>query len=249
MRSSTSPKPKPTAPAASGTGTTRSPRPPACEQPPAHPPPPRSPFDADAHTPSSYLLSVAYHKLWLLPACTPSTLRYGNLLATLLTALVAADCRHLLGVRAAEQEGKTPAREISAYAFQTGVNIALFPVIFFFSGLYYTDVVSTLVVLVAYRNHLVRVGSVAPGVGRDVWTVVVGVTALVMRQTNVFWVVVYMGGLEAVHVVRSARPSGEGVFAMLHDPPLNRSGPEGTSPPVVINWCLLTTNQTGSSVP
>jgi alpha-1,2-glucosyltransferase len=27
-----------------------------------------------------------------------------------------------------------------------------------------------------------------------------------MRQTNVVWVVVYMGGLEAVHAIRSLKP-------------------------------------------
>ncbi|KAK3903732.1 glycosyltransferase [Staphylotrichum tortipilum] len=176
--------------------------------------------------PGLYLLSVAYHKLWMIAECTPSSLRSNNLFATLLTALLAAQCRQLIEVRGAEREGKTAAQGISAYAFHSGINIALFPVIFFFSGLYYTDVVSTLVVLVAYRNHLQRVGQNAPGLGNDLWTVLLGVVALFMRQTNVFWVVVYMGGLEAVHVARSVKPAGEGLLAKVHDPTLNQSGPE-----------------------
>ncbi len=177
----------------------------------------------------------------MLKECTPASLRYGNLLATLLTALVAAQCRYLIEARAAEREGKPASQGISAYAFHTGVNIASFPVIFFFSGLYYTDVVSTLVVLVAYRNHLSRVGQRTPGVGNDLWTVVLGVAALFMRQTNVFWVVVYMGGLEAVHVLRSVKLAGQGPLAKLYDPPLNQSGPEGTSPiPSPSLWPLLT---------
>lgn len=36
--------------------------------------------------------------------------------------------------------------------------------------------------------------------------VVVGVWALAMRQTNVFWVVVLLGGLEAVNAVKGLEP-------------------------------------------
>ena len=38
----------------------------------------------------------------------------------------------------------------------TAANICLFPLLFFFSGLYYTDVLSTFVVLLAYWAHLWR---------------------------------------------------------------------------------------------
>ncbi|AEO70709.1 glycosyltransferase family 59 protein [Thermothielavioides terrestris NRRL 8126] len=176
--------------------------------------------------PGLYLLSVAYHKLWVLPQCTPSSLRYNNLLATLLTAVLAAQCRHLLEVRAAEREDKQVPRNCSFYSYHTGLNIALFPVLFFFSALYYTDVVSALTVLVAYRNHLLRLAPQPPGLVSDVWTVLLGVAALLMRQTNVFWVVVYMGGLEAAHVLRSVKPPAWLQLAKLHDPPTNESGPE-----------------------
>jgi alpha-1,2-glucosyltransferase len=157
-----------------------------------------------------------------MPDCNTSSLRSNNLLATLLTAGFASQCRHLIEVRAAERERKPVPRSPSFYSFHTGLNIALVPVIFFFSALYYTDVLSTLVVLVAYRNHLLRLGPKPPSLLNNLWTVVLGVAALSMRQTNVFWVVVYMGGLEAVHVL----PIQEGL-SKLHDPPLDQSGPEG----------------------
>ncbi|KAK0721947.1 DIE2/ALG10 family-domain-containing protein [Lasiosphaeria miniovina] len=161
--------------------------------------------------PGLYLLSVACHKLWMVSECSTASLRTNNLLATLLMVLLATLCRGLIEARAAERNGGTKqqqhrTRAVSVYAFYTGLNIALFPVLFFFSALYYTDVVSTLLVLIAYRNHLLRVGPDRPGMASDVWTVVLGVAALLMRQTNVFWVVVYMGGLEAVHAVRSLTP-------------------------------------------
>ena len=217
----------------------------------------------------SYLLSVLYHKLWRITACTSASLRANNLLATLLTGLVACLCRNAIEARTAErQTGKSwnpPA--ISWYSLHTGLNIALFPVIFFFSGLYYTDVVSTLLVLVAYQNHLGRVGLERPGFLNDVWTVVLGIATLFMRQTNVFWVVVYMGGLEVVHVVKSLKPSPVPAGGMpkwdwsvmarlnnytqrasvgdVHDPALNISWPDGNTfdsygfERGVANWIFL----------
>ncbi|KAK4243927.1 glycosyltransferase [Corynascus novoguineensis] len=175
--------------------------------------------------PGLYLLSVAYHKLRVLSECTPLSLRSNNLLATVLTALLAAQCRHLIEIRAAERDGKQASGAISFNSYYTGLNIALFPVIFFFSALYYTDIISTLFVLVAYRNHLLRLGPHPPSIFNDLWTVALGICALFMRQTNIFWVVVYMGGLEAVHVLRSVQPAAQ-TYYKLHDPPLNQSGPE-----------------------
>lgn len=187
---------------------------------------------------------MAYHKLWVMAECSAETLRSANVLATLLTAVVATRCHALIH-----------RQPWSSYSFHTGVNIALFPVIFFFSALYYTDVVSTLAVLFAYQNHLLRVGSKPPGFLNGLWTVVLGVAALSMRQTNVFWVVVYMGGLEAAHAVRSLKPppfeppnhplsffehvrfyAWRDSVGDVHDPPLNEAWPEGKTFPLS---CLL----------
>ncbi|KAH6634665.1 glycosyltransferase family 59 protein [Chaetomium sp. MPI-SDFR-AT-0129] len=173
--------------------------------------------------PGLYFLSVALHRLGQSEKCDPRALRSANSLAAVLIAVVAAQCKHLVEVRAAERQGTKVSHGLSFNAFYTGLNIALFPVIFFFSGLYYTDVVSTLTMLVAYQNHLQRVGPGPPGLINDVWTVLLGVLTLFTRQTNVFWVVVYMGGLETAHVLRSVESTPLG---MLHDPSLNRSGPE-----------------------
>lgn len=88
----------------------------------------------------------------------------------------------------------------------TGINVGLFPVLFFFSALYYTDPSSTLVVLLAYANHLTRVGTKQPSFLNDVYSLVLGITALTFRQTNIFWVVVYMGGLEVIHAIKALNP-------------------------------------------
>ncbi|KAK3390152.1 DIE2/ALG10 family-domain-containing protein [Podospora didyma] len=196
--------------------------------------------------PGLYLLSVIYHKYTLVTECSAPALRSVSLLATLLIALVATLCRSLIETRTADRQAThSLPKQISFFSFHTGINIALFPVLFFFSGLYYTDVVSTLVVLVAYRNHLLRLAPESPGLANDVWTVIWGVAALFMRQTNVFWVVVYMGGLEAVHAVRSINPAPveqpskhlklkeliqfhvqRYSVGDVHDPPLNLSWPD-----------------------
>lgn len=90
-----------------------------------------------------------------------------------------------------KQEGSGP---LSPNAMHTAMNIALFPPLFFFSGLFYTDVLSTCLVLRMYRLFLQRKGSI--------WLYSAGILALTMRQTNIFWVAVFMGGLEVVRTLK-----------------------------------------------
>ncbi|KAL9950008.1 hypothetical protein ACHAQF_000259 [Verticillium nonalfalfae] len=176
-------------------------------------------------------------------ACKAGDLRLHNAFALFGVVFCAVYCRHHLEAQHRAISGRQPLKSVSTYSLMTGVNISLFPVLFFFSGLYYTDVVSTLVVLVAYVNHLNRVGRPANGVLNDIYTITLGVSALSLRQTNIFWVVVYMGGLEAVHAVRLLKPKVEDQRCMfklteylehftrrsslgdIHDLPLNLAWP------------------------
>ncbi|KAL0262922.1 glucosyltransferase [Diplodia seriata] len=97
-------------------------------------------------------------------------------------------------------------------AVHTALNICLFPPLFFFFGLYYTDVPSTFFVLLSYffalrtqqeRGKFMKFPSV-------VNTVVLGVAALFFRQTNIFWVAVFPAGLAVVQALKkSARPTPE----------------------------------------
>lgn len=97
-------------------------------------------------------------------------------------------------------------RDISRYAYHTALNIGFFPLLFFFSGLYYTDVLSTAAVLASFLNHLGRLSSRRTPLLSDAMTIILGLATLWMRQTNVFWVVVFMGGVEAVHTVKTLQP-------------------------------------------
>lgn len=104
-------------------------------------------------------------------------------------------------------------RAAGAWLSHTVLNICLFPPLFFFSGLYYTDILALVVVIQAYIWDTER--SDANGQKKTVVDalrghvslktlafVVVGCIALVFRQTNIFWVSVFMGGLQAVRTIR-----------------------------------------------
>lgn len=177
-----------------------------------------------------------------------------NWLTIITLAIVATQCRRLIEARLAER-GNVPGTpeqhvsqrqtELTNYALQTGMNIAFFPLLFFFSGLYYTDVLSTLVILVAFWNTLVRMDiQTAHSWRSDFLVVLLGVLSLFMRQTNVFWVVIFMGGLEAVHASGALRPppTRPGEFdcqtkikyylskysqGEIHDPPLDFASLDG----------------------
>lgn len=78
----------------------------------------------------------------------------------------------------------------------TMFNICLFPPLFFFTGLFYTDALSATSVLLAYKFYLKR---------QKKPLVVSALVSLVFRQTNIFWVAVFLGGLEVCRTLRKGR--------------------------------------------
>lgn len=208
----------------------------------------RSPAD---HT--SYLISLLLLRigrmlgLSSLSSCDVYSLRSVNALSLLLLAFTMLLCRQEMESQSPPQSSPRPWRiSISAYALHTALNIALFPLLFFFSGLYYTDVLSTAVVAAAFFNCLVRMRRHRSSVWSDTLTFIIGILAILMRQTNVFWIVVYMGGLEAVHAIKCLKPTSveqphdiallsrlrfnirEWSAGAIYDPPLSQAWPEGT---------------------
>lgn len=79
-------------------------------------------------------------------------------------------------------------------------NICVFPPLFFFYGLYYTDVVSAQFVLLAYNLF---------SQGRTKSFVLAGLCTLFFRQTNIFWVSVFFGGLKVCRSLPNGRPGIE----------------------------------------
>ncbi|KAI9877284.1 MAG: hypothetical protein M1830_004324 [Pleopsidium flavum] len=110
----------------------------------------------------------------------------------------------------------------------TAWNICFFPPLFFFSALYYTDVLSASCVLQAYiaylqRGQTVNVPPKAQHHDDDrsslqaypkkvsyawrLWSSDIalwgfGLSALLFRQTNIFWVAIFLAGLEIIRTVK-----------------------------------------------
>ena len=76
---------------------------------------------------------------------------------------------------------------------RTAFNITLFPPLFFYCALFYTDVLSVLSVVV---THL------AFDAERPLLVVLCGLVSLNFRQTNIFWVAVYLGGKEILRTLK-----------------------------------------------
>jgi alpha-1,2-glucosyltransferase len=98
-------------------------------------------------------------------------------------------------------------KNVSYETLHTAVNIALFPPLFFFSGLFYTDILSTCLVLRAYRLFLERKGAYKNSSDGLTTLYLTGMIALTMRQTNIFWVAIFLGGLELVRIIKAQVPS------------------------------------------
>jgi len=158
---------------------------------------------------NSYLLSTLIASQFSQGGCMVFRLRFHNVIALMFLLSYAIDCRGLITL-SWNRDRKEPIRKwiadgrtISADMIHTGANIALFPLLFFFSGLYYTDVLSTCVVLGMYRLFLERQGARANTSAGLIWLYPAGLVALIMRQTNIFWVAVFMGALELVRTLKA----------------------------------------------
>ena len=88
----------------------------------------------------------------------------------------------------------------------TALNICLFPPLFFFYGLYYTDVLSAVSVLLVYKYFLVE--------RHFAVIIAAGLFSLLFRQTNVLWVAVFLGGLAFCRAI----PKGEQDAESFNEP-------------------------------
>jgi len=110
---------------------------------------------------------------------------------------------------------------------QREFSIILFPLLFFFSGLYYTDVLSTFTVVLTYIFW--SASSSATGglkVLYQLLHLLSGATALATRQTNIFWVSVFLGGLQVIETVKT-----EFGAKNVHDPVVSEAYFEGRTKP------------------
>lgn len=85
-------------------------------------------------------------------------------------------------------DGNVTRRALLAFE-HAALNTCLFPPLFFFHALFYTDITSSALVLHAYLEFRI---------GQRFNQFLLSVVALCLRQTNIFWVAIYLGGLEVV---------------------------------------------------
>ncbi|EUC32163.1 glycosyltransferase family 59 protein [Bipolaris zeicola 26-R-13] len=152
--------------------------------------------------PGLYLVSKLFNPLL---GCETRFLRMQNTVA--LCAILPMSYLILRILRACNNPSKPSTKDSTLFTdVHSAVNIALFPPLFFFSGLYYTDVMSTLVVLFAYTTHLASPpSSLSPLLAVSV--LLSGILALFFRQTNIFWVAVFPAGLAVVNALKADGPS------------------------------------------
>lgn len=138
-----------------------------------------------------------------------STLRFTNfiggvLLAFAVRSLLLCNIQVYNGKCEGQHESNVRCKRCPIWSvgelIHTTINVYLFPPLFFFYGLYYTDVLSALSVLYAYRCYLAK---------QHNRVVFAGLLSLLFRQTNIFWVSVFFGGLELCRTIPKGRPEIE----------------------------------------
>lgn len=99
-------------------------------------------------------------------------------------------------------DGSNGRNDLEGFAWHNALNIALFPPLFFFSGLYYTDIPSTLsVMLFWYLFQTSHKESWPPSGSQGLFLTFSGVISLLFRQTNIFWVAIFPAGITLVREV------------------------------------------------
>lgn len=79
-------------------------------------------------------------------------------------------------------------------------NMCIFPPLCFFYSLYYTDVWSVVSVLITFQLHQKKCRRAM---------IAGGIFSLFFRQTNIFWVAIFLGGLEIIRKVERGRSGVE----------------------------------------
>ena len=186
----------------------------------------------------SYIFAIPWHISGLVQIDT-TFLRFTNQIGAILLAWVVFQILQTLNGNFDHEKVGLPKQKDAGVIWSSvelvhvGINICLFPPLFFFYGLYYTDVLSALSVLLVYKYHLQR--------KHAAMIIAAGILSLLFRQTNVLWVSVFLGGLALCRAVPKWQSDAElfdGVelygiaqdswqHALAYDPPINEASFEG----------------------
>ena len=186
----------------------------------------------------SYLFAIPWQASGLTQIDT-TFFRSTNLVGAILLAWVVCQILHILYRNTNhDREGERSSRDTSITWSSTelahaAINICLFPPLFFFYGLYYTDVLSAASVLLVYKYFLEE--------RHFAIIIAAGIFSLLFRQTNVLWVGVFLGGLAFCRAIPKGQQdsefSNEPTFlevlqaswrhASAYDPPIREASVEG----------------------
>ncbi|KAB8542097.1 hypothetical protein FH972_025560 [Carpinus fangiana] len=134
--------------------------------------------------PGLYVIAWALNKVGVI-SCSLTSLRAINPVVWSLATLLVYRIRRVQLKPGLKAGSETVSQDIHA-AF----NICLLPPVWFFTGLFYTDVASTFVVLATLEAFYSR---------RSGFLIfILGATSLLFRQTNIFWVAIFPAGLTAI---------------------------------------------------
>ena len=169
-------------------------------------------WDPKITTPPGLYL-VAYVWLWIfrtlhIPGSPVTHLRSLNVFGLLglwfvaweLSDAIQAERQPKNKTDSAERSERTNQKR-SQMTAHVALNAALFPPIFFFSGLFYTDILSALFVLLAHFAFQKR---------NVLGVLAASSCSLFLRQTNIFWTGIYLAGLEAARQLRRLDASRHG---------------------------------------
>jgi len=203
--------------------------------------------------PGLYVLSFIFYKIT--GRCDLDALRFINALSLFAVFFFLLHTAPPVSPRSAKQlpsEKSTlflPLASLCPQQIHSALNICLFPPLFFFCALYYTDVASTLSVLL-FTRHLLENNSRGPSTFfQACLSILLAIISLSFRQTNIFWVGVFpiaLLALGALHKdVESIRP-GSGKSVVLHawanatfyDPQMRDAMLNGQSPRLPSRQCL-----------
>ncbi|KAI4717209.1 hypothetical protein E4T48_06586 [Aureobasidium sp. EXF-10727] len=188
--------------------------------------------------PGLYFLSILFYKIT--GRCDLDALRVVNALSLFAIFFFLLHTAPPVSPRSAKQlpsQKSTlflPLANLCPQQIHSALNICLFPPLFFFCALYYTDVASTLSVLL-FTRHLIENNSRGPSAFFQACiSIILAIVSLSFRQTNIFWVGVFpivLLALGALHDdVVSERPhDGKSVVlqawndATFYDPQMRDS--------------------------
>ena len=186
----------------------------------------------------SYLFVIPW-QAFVLTQIDTTFFRFTNHVGAILLAWVVYQILHILYRSTKhDREGERSSRDTSitwstTELAHTAINICLFPPLFFFYGLYYTDVLSAASVLLVYQYFLEE---------RHFATIIAaGIFSLLFRQTNVLWVGVFLGGFTFCRAIPKGQQDyeilNESTFleilqaswrhASAYDPPIREASVEG----------------------